>query len=154
MDGLSLEQALEWLAGLEPEGGSADVLDSFHLTHLNLGIFQAVPRVAKRGFYLPIGIECSRNQLPFKHTRQLPFKKRVLTAQPTVSRRRLETYLHLVAKGEELEPVYLAEGVTEQGLWHVDGLHRLSACRLLGEPVPSRCDWRPRGLLDEARGER
>ena len=59
----------------------------------------------------------------------------VFTRQPTLSRARVLKYVEMMRAGDDITPVQVTDIVPGGGLWHLNGLHRLTAARLLGRPV-------------------
>jgi hypothetical protein len=61
----------------------------------------------------------------------------VLTAQEAIGAPKVNFYLAEMVGGKEPKPIRLTD-VGPEGLWHLDGLHRLLAARLLGLTVDAR----------------
>jgi hypothetical protein len=61
----------------------------------------------------------------------------VLTPQQAIGAPKVNYYLAEMIDGKEPKPVKLTD-VGPQGLWHLDGLHRLLAARLLGLTVDAK----------------
>ena len=61
----------------------------------------------------------------------------VLTPQEAIGAPKVNYYLSELQQGKGIKPIRLTD-VGPQGLWHLDGLHRLLAARLLGLTVDAR----------------
>jgi hypothetical protein len=61
----------------------------------------------------------------------------VLTPQEAIGAPKVNYYLAEMIAGKEPKPIKLTD-VGPQGLWHLDGLHRLLAARLLGLTVDAK----------------
>lgn len=61
----------------------------------------------------------------------------VLTTQDAIGAPKVNYYLTELQDGNELKPIRVTD-VGPQGLWHLDGLHRLLAARILGMSVDAR----------------
>ena len=61
----------------------------------------------------------------------------VLTPQEAIGAPKVNYYLSELQEGRDLKPVRVTD-VGPQGLWHLDGLHRLLAARILGLSVEAR----------------
>jgi hypothetical protein len=61
----------------------------------------------------------------------------VLTTQEAIGGPKVNYYLTELQDGKELKPLKLTD-VGPQGLWHLDGLHRLLAARILGMTVDAK----------------
>lgn len=61
----------------------------------------------------------------------------VLTPQEAIGAPKVNYYLAEMIEGKEPKPIKLTD-VGPQGLWHLDGLHRLLAARLLGLTVDAK----------------
>jgi hypothetical protein len=61
----------------------------------------------------------------------------VLTPQEAIGAPKVNYYLAELIEGKEPKPIKLTD-VGPQGLWHLDGLHRLLAARLLGLTVDAK----------------
>ena len=61
----------------------------------------------------------------------------VLTPQEAIGAPKVNYYLTELQEGKDLKPLKLTD-VGPQGLWHLDGLHRLLAARILGLSVEAQ----------------
>ena len=61
----------------------------------------------------------------------------VLTPQEAIGAPKVNYYLTELQDGKELKPLKLTD-VGPQGYWHLDGLHRLLAARILGLTVDAK----------------
>ena len=61
----------------------------------------------------------------------------VLTPQEAIGAPKVNFYLAEMMGGKEPKPIKVTD-VGPQGLWHLDGLHRLLAARLLGLTVDAK----------------
>lgn len=61
----------------------------------------------------------------------------VLTTQVAIGAPKVNHYLSELLAGKEFKPIRLTD-VGPQGLWHLDGLHRLLAARIIGLVVDAR----------------
>jgi hypothetical protein len=61
----------------------------------------------------------------------------VLTPQEAIGAPKVNFYLAEMMSGKEPKPIKVTD-VGPQGLWHLDGLHRLLAARLLGLTVDAK----------------
>jgi hypothetical protein len=64
----------------------------------------------------------------------------VLTPQEAIGAPKVNHYLNELMAGKEFKPIRLTD-VGPQGLWHLDGLHRLLAARIIGLVVDAQV-WR------------
>lgn len=62
----------------------------------------------------------------------------VLTPQEAIGAPKVNFYLTELQDGKELKPIRLTDVGPGDGLWHLDGLHRLLAARLLGMTVQAQ----------------
>lgn len=60
----------------------------------------------------------------------------VMTPQEHVGVAKVSYYLTQLAAGEPLKPARVAD--VDGGWWHLDGLHRLLAARILGQPLDAK----------------
>jgi len=61
----------------------------------------------------------------------------VLTSQLAIGAPKVNYYLSELLAGKEFKPIRLTD-VGPQGLWHLDGLHRLLAARIVGLVVDAQ----------------
>ena len=61
----------------------------------------------------------------------------VLTSQEAIGAPKVNYYLSELLAGKEFKPIRLTD-VGPQGLWHLDGLHRLLAARIIGLVVDAQ----------------
>ena len=61
----------------------------------------------------------------------------VLTTQMAIGAPKVNYYLTELLAGKKFEPIRLTD-VGPQGLWHLDGLHRLLAARIIGLVVDAQ----------------
>ncbi|HUQ00215.1 MAG TPA: hypothetical protein VM093_07120 [Aeromicrobium sp.] len=61
----------------------------------------------------------------------------VLTPQQAIGAQKVNYYLTELQDGKSLKPLKLTD-IGPQGLWHLDGLHRLLAARILGMTVDAK----------------
>lgn len=61
----------------------------------------------------------------------------ILTPQEAIGAPKVNFYLAEMVGGKEPKPIRVTD-VGPEGLWHLDGLHRLLAARLLGLTVDAR----------------
>jgi hypothetical protein len=76
----------------------------------------------------------------FKNTREtirLRPHTMVLTPQQAIGAPKVNYYLAEMTNGKEPKPIKVTD-VGPQGLWHLDGLHRLLAARILGLTVDAK----------------
>lgn len=64
----------------------------------------------------------------------------VLTTQDAIGAPKVNYYLSELTKGKEFKPIRVTD-VGPEGLWHLDGLHRLLAARIIGLVVDAQV-WR------------
>ena len=64
-----------------------------------------------------------------------------MTPQEFVGVAKVNYYLTELNAGEEIKPARVAEVGEADGWWHLDGLHRLLAARILGRPLEAKV-WR------------
>lgn len=61
----------------------------------------------------------------------------VMTKQLAVGAAKVNWYVQHLHAGEPIKPVRITDVVQEGDWWHLDGLHRLLAARILGLTVPA-----------------
>lgn len=59
----------------------------------------------------------------------------VMTPQEHVGVAKVSYYLEQLDAGEQLKPARITDAGRDAGLWHLDGLHRLLAARIMGESL-------------------
>lgn len=62
----------------------------------------------------------------------------VMTPQQLVGVAKVNYYLTALGAGETLKPAKVYEVQDGNGWWHLDGLHRLLAARIMGQPLEAR----------------
>lgn len=80
----------------------------------------------------------------FSYTADLPDLdacRTVTVRQARVRKTRVEAYVKIIQAGGKVPAVALTDRPQDGTLWHLDGLHRLVAYRLLGLPCPATL-WR------------
>jgi len=65
----------------------------------------------------------------------------VMTPQEFVGVAKVSYYLTQLDAGEHIKPARVYEVTDGHGWWHLDGLHRLLAARILGQPLEAKV-WR------------
>ncbi len=65
----------------------------------------------------------------------------VMTPQQFVGVAKVNYYLTQLNAGESIKPARVAEVGEGDGWWHLDGLHRLLAARIVGQPLEAKI-WR------------
>lgn len=65
----------------------------------------------------------------------------VMTPQEFVGVAKVNYYLTQLDAGETIKPARIFEVGEGDGWWHLDGLHRLLAARILGQPLEAKI-WR------------
>ena len=59
----------------------------------------------------------------------------VMTPQEHVGVAKVSYYLEQLDAGQTLKPARITDAGRDAGLWHLDGLHRLLAARIMGQPL-------------------
>lgn len=62
----------------------------------------------------------------------------VMTPQRLVGVAKVNYYLTQLDAGETIKPARVFEVQQDNGWWHLDGLHRLLAARILGQPLEAK----------------
>lgn len=62
----------------------------------------------------------------------------VMTSQEFVGVAKVNYYLTQLDAGESIKPARVFEVQDGHGWWHLDGLHRLLAARILGQPLDAK----------------
>lgn len=81
-----------------------------------------------------------KDQGGFKNTRETILLRphtMVLTPQEAIGAPKVNYYLTELQEGKELKPIRITD-VGPQGYWHLDGLHRLLAARILGRTLEAK----------------
>ncbi|MDR7087874.1 hypothetical protein J2X11_002713 [Aeromicrobium panaciterrae] len=65
----------------------------------------------------------------------------VMTPQQFVGVAKVNYYLTELSAGKPIKPARVAEVGEGDGWWHLDGLHRLLAARIVGQPLEAKV-WR------------
>ena len=56
----------------------------------------------------------------------------VMTPQAAIGARKVHYYVTVLDKGGQIKPARVTDASEDAGWWHLDGLHRLLAARILG----------------------
>ncbi|MCW2788976.1 MAG: hypothetical protein JWP56_1279 [Aeromicrobium sp.] len=67
----------------------------------------------------------------------------VMTPQEHVGVAKVNYYLTQLDAGEPIKPAKIFEVEDGNGWWHLDGLHRLLAARIMGQPLEARVYRQP-----------
>ena len=122
----TLEHALERLATLAHGRKTLDVPQ----LPADLGIVSAPKQRLGHGSYHPT-----------EHRLVLEPHTPVVVRQTRLTVDQVATYIRQLARGEAPYPITVTDRPGDGQLWHVNGLHRLIAARLLGYNVPAAI-WR------------
>lgn len=71
----------------------------------------------------------------------LPLDAEVVVRQRRVRKTRVQTYVKMLECGARVQGITVTDRAGDGRYWHLDGVHRLVAYRLLGLPCPASL-WR------------
>jgi hypothetical protein len=86
----------------------------------------------------PLKLKDERSPKPTAETMMLSPHTVVMTPQQFVGVAKVNYYLTQLDAGEPIKPAKVYEVEDGNGWWHLDGLHRLLAARILGRPLEAK----------------